>query len=74
MTSQIFDTVLFIGIAFGIGFRWFWQPDMWPTLIATIIGQYLFKLLLAVLDTPFFYLLTRGSSPTKAESTIPSAQ
>lgn len=60
MTSQIFDTVLFIGIVFGIGFRWFWLPDMRMTLIATIVGQYVFKLLLAVLDTPFFYLLTCG--------------
>ena len=60
MTSQIFDTVLFIGIVFGIGFRWFWEPQMWPTLAATMVGQYVFKLLLAALDTPFFYLLTRG--------------
>ena len=60
MTSQIFDTVLFIGIVFGIGFGWFWNPQMRTPLVATIIGQYLFKLLLAVLDTPFFYLLTRS--------------
>ena len=58
MTSQILDTVLFIGIVFGIGFRWFWMPEMWPSLAATIIGQYLFKLILALLDTPLFYLLT----------------
>lgn len=58
MTSQILDTVLFIGIVFGIGFRWLWMPKMWSSLAATIIGQYLFKLLLALLDTPLFYLLT----------------
>ena len=62
MTSQILDTVLFIGIVFGIGFRWFWIPDMRQTLLLTIIGQYLFKLLLALLDTPIFYLLTRKNS------------
>ncbi len=60
MTSQIFDTVLFIGIAFGIGFRWLWMPEMRATLAATIVGQYLFKFLLAILDTPFFYLMTRN--------------
>ena len=59
MTSQAIDTILFIGIVFGIGFRWFWQPQMWPALAATIVGQYLFKFLLALLDTPLFYLLTR---------------
>ena len=68
MTSQIFDTVLFIGIVFGIGFRWFWMPDMRMTLVATIVGQYLFKLLLAVLDTPFFYLMTRNTDAATAKS------
>ncbi|MBQ6472520.1 MAG: queuosine precursor transporter [Victivallales bacterium] len=59
MTSQAIDTILFIGIVFGIGFRWFWLPDKWPALAATIVGQYLFKFILALLDTPLFYLLTR---------------
>ena len=67
MTSQILDTVLFIGIAFGIGFRWFWKPEMMPALMATIVGQYVFKLLLAVLDTPFFYLMTFGVNRTTNE-------
>ena len=61
MTSQIVDTVLFIGIVFGIGFGWFWNREMWPALATTIIGQYVFKFLLAALDTPFFYLMTRNS-------------
>ena len=62
MTSQIFDTVIFIGISFGIGFGWFWNKAMWPTLGAMMIGQYVFKFILAALDTPFFYLLTRKAS------------
>jgi len=67
MTSQIFDTVLFIGIVFGIGFHWFWMPEKMPALIATIVGQYLFKFLLAILDTPFFYLMTRDVNRTTNE-------
>ena len=59
MTSQIFDTIIFIGISFGIGFGWFWNKAMWPTLGAMMIGQYAFKFILACLDTPFFYFLTR---------------
>lgn len=59
MTSQIIDTVVFIGIAFGIGFKWFWAPGMLPVLGAMMIGQYLLKFILALLDTPFFYILTR---------------
>ncbi len=59
MTSQFLDSVLFVGIVFGLGFRWLWTPQMRPVLAASILGQYLFKLLLAILDTPIFYLLTR---------------
>lgn len=59
MSSQLFDTVIFIGIAFGIGFKWLLNREMWPVLASTMVGQYLFKALLAILDTPFFYLLTR---------------
>lgn len=62
MTSQIWDTIIFISISFGLGFGWFWDKSMWPTLGAMMIGQYVFKFILAALDTPFFYLLTRKSS------------
>ena len=59
MTSQIIDTALFIGISFGIGFGWFFDRAMWPSLFAMMLGQYALKFILAALDTPFFYLLTR---------------
>ena len=58
MTSQILDTVVFVGIAFGLGFGWFFKPEMHLTLLSMMIGQYVFKFILALLDTPFFYLLT----------------
>lgn len=54
MTSQILDTVIFIFIAFGCGLK---LPM--PVLINMAIGQYIFKFLLAALDTPIFYLVTR---------------
>ena len=59
MTSQILDTVVFIGIAFGFGFGWLFQEQMRPVLASMMIGQYFFKLILAALDTPLFYLMTR---------------
>lgn len=59
MTSQVIDTVLFIGISFGIGFGWLFDKSMISTLLAMMAGQYILKFLLAALDTPFFYLLTR---------------
>ncbi|MDO4301657.1 MAG: queuosine precursor transporter [Clostridia bacterium] len=60
ITSQIIDTVLFIGISFGVGFGWFFDKTMWPALTAMMIGQYIFKFVLALLDTPFFIVMTRS--------------
>lgn len=60
MTSQIIDTVLFIGISFGFGFGWFFNKEMWPSLAGMMVGQYLLKFILAAIDTPFFYILTRN--------------
>lgn len=62
LTSQIIDTVLFIGISFGIGFGWFFQKEMHATLAAMMVGQYLFKAILALIDTPFFYFFTRRAT------------
>ena len=59
MTSQIIDTVLFIGISFGFGFGWLFNKEMWPSLAAMMVGQYCLKFILAIIDTPFFYWFTR---------------
>lgn len=70
MTSQIIDTVLFIGISFGVGFGWLFNRAMWGTLGCMMLGQYGLKFILAALDTPFFYLLTRragGESTSDAK-------
>lgn len=61
-TSQMIDTVLFISLSFGIGLGWFADEEMREALAAMIVGQYVYKLLLAALDTPVFYLLTRNKS------------
>lgn len=61
MSSQIIDTIIFITIAFGIGYKWLFDIKMLGTLGAMIIGQYLVKLVLAIVDTPFFYFFTRNT-------------
>ena len=58
MTSQIIDTAIFITIAF-IGT----VPNIWTM----ILSQYLVKFVYALLDTPFFYLLTRKRSEMNGE-------
>ena len=66
MTSQIIDSVLYVLIAFGFGFGWLFNKEMHGTMIAMIVGQYLVKFAIALLDTPLFYLLTRKSEQSKA--------
>ncbi|MEF8778939.1 MAG: VUT family protein, partial [Natronomonas sp.] len=61
-TSQLVDTVIFVGIAFwvvpqvvGIG------PQLpGSVVISLVVGQYVMKLIIAILDTPFVYLVTGG--------------
>ena len=58
LTSQMIDTMIFITIAFGLGYGWIFTNIKMLGLM--IIGQYLFKAIVAVIDTPFFYLMTRS--------------
>lgn len=57
MLSQFVDTAIFIVIAFGFGFGWIFDNQV--ALLNMVIGQYLIKLIIAVLDTVPFYILTR---------------
>lgn len=66
MTSQLIDTIVFITIAFGIGFGWLFDPALIGQLGAMMVGQYLCKLALAALDTPIFYFLTRNADKREA--------
>lgn len=60
MTSQCIDTFIFVGVAFGFGQGWLFQPDTRRVMFAMMLGQYFVKLLIAACDTPFFYLFTCG--------------
>lgn len=62
MTSQLVDSVVYVLIAFGFGFGWLFQDGMRLVLFNMILGQWLFKVALAALDTPLFYLFTRRSN------------
>lgn len=60
-TSQIIDTAIYATISYGLGFGWLWHHETRLALLGIMIGQYLLKLGLALLDTPFFYFFTRGA-------------
>lgn len=59
LTSQIWDTVIYATISFGIGLGWLFSAEGRMNLIGLMIGQYLIKAVLALIDTPFFYIFTR---------------
>jgi uncharacterized integral membrane protein (TIGR00697 family) len=60
-SSQAIDTVIFVGIAFYLSPTLLGIGPALPTnaLIGLIVGQYLLKLLIALLDTPVVYLVVR---------------
>jgi len=64
-SSQALDTVIFVVVAFvaapvlfGTG-----QPESTAVVISLVLGQYLLKLLIAVVDTPVVYLVVRLLRP-----------
>ena len=64
-TSQIIDTVIYAIVAFGIGLGWLFDGEKLVMLLGIMIGQYLLKLCLAIIDTPFFYYFTRKDKSLK---------
>lgn len=50
LISQFFDTAVFFTIAFG-------GTMPYGTIVKMILGDYSIKIIMALLDTPFFYLL-----------------
>jgi uncharacterized integral membrane protein (TIGR00697 family) len=67
-SSQLLDTVIFITIGFVIV-----QGGPLSSAVSLIIGQYILKLLIAVLDTPLVYAVVRFARG-RAESAAPAVQ
>lgn len=64
MTSQLVDTTIFITIAF-------WGTVPFAVLLGMIATQYVFKFGIAVIDTPFAYLLVKMSRKSGTEQLEP---
>lgn len=58
-TSQLIDTIIFVGIAFFVAPHLLNVGSPLPghIVVGLIIGQYLLKLLIALIDTPFIYVV-----------------
>ena len=56
-TSQAVDTLIFVTVAFYVAPRVFGVGPAFdvPTVVGLIVGQYLLKLVVALVDTPFVY-------------------
>jgi uncharacterized integral membrane protein (TIGR00697 family) len=69
-TSQAIDTVLFVGVAFYVAPRVLGFGDPFPisVILSLIVGQYLLKLLIALVDTPFVYGVVAAFGGSRAES------
>jgi uncharacterized integral membrane protein (TIGR00697 family) len=75
-TSQAIDTVIFVGIAFWLAPTLLGTGSALPTsvLLSLVVGQYLLKLFIAVVDTPFVYAVVgvlRGEEGETGGLTFP---
>lgn len=73
LTSQIFDTVIYATISFGFGMGWLWTAEGRINLLGLMIGQYVLKACLALIDTPFFYYFTRKNTFNQSKAVSISA-
>lgn len=60
--GQLVDTTIYVIIAFGIGHELLWTQAAVITLSLMILGQFTVKTILAILDTPIFYWLTKQTN------------
>ena len=69
-TSQALDTVLFVAVAFYVAPRLlgFGDPLPVPVILSLIVGQYLLKLLIALVDTPFVYAVVAAFGGSRIDA------
>jgi uncharacterized integral membrane protein (TIGR00697 family) len=65
IVGQAIDTVIYVFIAFGIGYGFLFEGST-QVLLQMCLSQISLKIVLALLDTPFFYLLTKDSKKFKS--------
>lgn len=73
-TSQLIDTVIFTVVAFAIAPVLLGNGQIPPTnvVVSIIVGQYLVKLLIALLDTPLVYATVSALRPTDGDGVMPT--
>jgi len=74
-TSQAIDTVIFVSLAFFVLPRYVGIGPELPTdvVLSLMVGQYIFKLLVALLDTPFVYAVVGYLRSQTSAGRVPSS-
>jgi queuosine precursor transporter len=74
-SSQAIDTVIFVGVAFFALPRFVGVGPQLPTdvILSLVVGQYVFKLLVALLDTPFVYAVVGFLRSQTSAGRVPSS-
>ena len=67
-SSQLIDTVLFIGVGFVL-----FQGVPLGAALSLVVGQYVLKLLIALLDTPLVYAVVKLARRTGSEDAVAPA-
>lgn len=73
-TSQLIDTVVFVGIGFVIApvLLETGAPLPWGAVAQLIVGQYVLKLLIALVDTPFVYAVVGFVRSNRPDAVTPA--
>jgi uncharacterized integral membrane protein (TIGR00697 family) len=73
-TSQAVDTVVFVTVAFGVAPALLGVGEALPrpVLVQLIVGQYLLKLAIALLDTPVVYVVVAALRDDESPESVPT--
>lgn len=73
-TSQLIDTVVFVGIGFVIAPALLktGAPLPWDAVAQLVVGQYVLKLLIALVDTPFVYAIVGFVRSNRPDAVTPA--
>lgn len=59
LISQLFDTIVFLTVSFGIGLGYLFTLQGRESLCTMIVGQYVIKIVVCALSIPFFNKITK---------------
>ena len=58
--SQLLDTVLFLGLSYGLMLRWFMKSETSIQLVVMMLSQYIIRMFVTFLISPIFHLVIKS--------------